>query len=337
MRLISYIAYRLVLVVPLLIGLTILTFAVSHLVPGDPAMLAAGPQATKAEIAMIRKEYGMDRPLYVQYGSYLAKLAKGDWGQSLLSRRPVVADLKVYVPATLELTFWGMAIAILLGIPLGLASAVWRDRWVDHFARFISLAGVSFPRFFLALLLQLTFAMALGWLPLGGRFPALEVPPPHVTGLLTVDAILDFDWVGLWWALKHLMLPAFALAVGPLASLSRMTRAGVLEVLNQDYVLQERASGIPKAKILFKYVLKNGFLSVLTMIGLSYGWLMGGSVLVESIFDWPGLGLYAVKSALTLDFMPIMGVTLVTGLVFVLANLFVDILYGLIDPRITHT
>jgi peptide/nickel transport system permease protein len=336
-RFFNYILYRLVLVVPLLIGITILTFSISHLVPGDPAMLAAGPQATKQEIEMVRHEYGMDKPVYQQYVNYVGQLAKGDWGKSLLSRRPVAADLKVYVPATLELTFWGILIAIVLGIPLGLASAVYRDSWLDHFTRFISLAGVSFPRFFLALLLQLVFAMALNWLPLGGRFPAMELPPPHVTGMFTIDAILDSDWVGLWWALQHLLLPAFALAVGPLASISRMTRAGALEVLNQDYVLQERASGISKRKILFKYVLKNSFLSVLTMIGLSYGWLMGGAVLVESVFDWPGLGLYAVKSAMTLDFMPIMGVTLVTGFVFIIANLVVDILYGLLDPRITHS
>lgn len=337
MRLIRYIAYRLLLVIPLLIGITLLTFSISHVVPGDPAMLAAGPQASKAEIQMIQKEFGLDKSLPEQYVMYIKNLTQGDWGKSLLSRRPVAEDLKIYFPATLELTLWAILIAALVGIPLGMASAVYRDGWFDHLSRFLGLTGVSFPQFFLALLLQLVFSMGLGLMPLGGRFPALEPPPVHLTGLFTIDALLDLDWFGLAWSLKHLLLPAIALAVGPIASISRMTRAGVMEVLNQDFVLQERASGIAKAKILFKYVLKNGFLSVLTMLGLQFGWMLGGAVLVESVFDWPGMGLYAVKSAMTLDFMPIMGVSLLTGFVFILVNLLIDVAYGLIDPRITHS
>jgi peptide/nickel transport system permease protein len=337
MRLLRYVVYRLLLVVPLLIGITLLTFTISHVVPGDPAMLAAGPQASKAEIQLIQKEFALDKPLPEQYVIYISNLVKGDWGKSLLSRRPVAADLKVFFPATLELTIWAIVIATVLGIPLGMASAVYRDSWLDHLARVLSLVGVSFPQFFLALILQLILSMGLGLTPLGGRFPAMQLPPVHVTGLFTVDAILDFDWIGLWWSLQHLLLPALALAVGPLATITRMTRAGMLEVLGQDFVLQERASGISKPKILFKYVLKNSFLPVLTMIGLSFGWLLGGAVLVESIFDWPGIGLYAVKSAMSLDFMPIMGVSLLTGFCFIIVNVLVDVLYGLIDPRITHS
>jgi peptide/nickel transport system permease protein len=333
---IYYILRRLLLVVPILVGLSLLTFIISHLVPGDPVQLAAGPQASRADIERLRAEYGLEQPLPVQYVVYVSNLLRGDWGRSVLSRRPVAEDLRVFFPATLELVIAAMLSAIALGIPLGIISAFYRDRWPDNLSRIGSLAAISLPRFFLALLLQLAFAMSLALFPLGGRFPTLEPPPQTLTGFILLDSLLAGSAHAFALALQHMVLPAFALSLSPLATITRMMRASVLEALQQDYVLTERALGLPMRLILFKYVFKNAFISTLTIIGLYFGFLLGGSVLVETVFDWPGIGLYATKSILSLDFQPIMGVTLLIGITFVLVNLVIDVLYGVFDPRIRY-
>ena len=333
---IYYVLRRLLLVVPILVGLSLLTFIISHLVPGDPVQLAAGPQASRADIERLRAEYGLEQPLPVQYVVYVSNLLRGDWGRSVLSRRPVAEDLRVFFPATLELVIAAMVSAIALGIPLGIISAVYRDRWPDNLSRICSLAAISLPRFFLALLLQLALAMSLALFPLGGRFPTLEPPPQSVSGFILLDSLLAGNAHAFALALQHMVLPAFALSLSPLATITRMMRASVLEALQQDYVLTERALGLPMRLILFKYVFKNAFISTLTIIGLYFGFLLGGSVLVETVFDWPGIGLYATKSVLSLDFQPIMGVTLLIGITFVLVNLVVDVLYGVFDPRIRY-
>jgi peptide/nickel transport system permease protein len=330
----AYVLRRIVLLVPVLLGLSMMVFAIGRLLPGDPVMLAAGPNATTQEVAALSAEFGLDQPLVVQYGRYLGGLLKGDWGRSLQTRGPVLEDLKVYLPATLELVFAAMAIAIVAGILLGLTAAVWRNGWVDYLVRLLSLASISMPRFFLGLLLQLVFAMWLGWTALGGRFPLTGSPPPVVTGMLTLDSLLAGDMPSLLLALQHLALPAVAMSLSPLATITRMMRASTLEVLQQDYVLTARALGIPPAKLLFKHVLRNALSSTLTVIGLYFGWLLGGTVLVETVFDWPGVGLYATKSILTQDFMPVMGVVLCIGTMFVLFNLVIDLLYGVINPKV---
>lgn len=332
-----YLLRRILFIIPVLVGLSLLTFTISHLVPGDPVMLVAGPQATKEEIAALAAEFGVDQPLPVQYVHYMTGLLRGDLGRSIMTRRQVADDLRLFFPATLELVLAAISLAVVLGIPFGIFSAVARDRTADNLIRILSLGSISTPRFFLALLLQIVFAILLGILPLGGRFPTLQTPPPTVTGFLTVDAILARDWGALATALRHLILPAFALSLSALATITRMMRASVLEVLQQDYVLTARALGLPRRLILFKYVLKNAFISTLTVIGLYFGWLLGGSVLVETVFDWPGLGLYATNSIIALDFQPIMGVTLLIGIMFVVTNLVIDLLYGLFDPRIRYT
>jgi peptide/nickel transport system permease protein len=323
--------------IPVLFGLSLLTFTISHLIPGDPVMLVAGPQATKAEIQALAQEFGVDQPLPVQYVRYVSGLLRGDLGRSLLTRRQVSDDLRLFFPATIELVLAAMFFAILLGIPFGIASAVARDRWPDSVIRVFSLASISSPRFFLALLLQIIFGIIIGVLPLGSRFPTLQSPPPSVTGFFTIDSILARDWDALGVAWQHMLLPAFALSLSPLATITRMMRASVLEVLQQDYVLTERALGLPMRLILFKYVLKNAFISTLTVIGLYFGWLLSGSVLVETVFDWPGVGLYATNSIISLDFQPIMGVTLLIGVTFIIMNLVIDLMYGLFDPRIRYT
>jgi peptide/nickel transport system permease protein len=334
---VSYIIRRLLFTIPVLVGLSLLTFTVSHLIPGDPVMLVAGPQATREEIRALAQEYGLEQPVPAQYIKYITGLVHGDFGRSIMTRRQVADDLRLFFPATLELVLAAMLVAIVLGIPFGIISAVARDRWPDTLIRVISLASISSPRFFLALLLQILFGIIIGVLPLGSRFPTLEAPPPNVTGFLTVDAILGQHWDALGMTLRHMILPAFALSLSPLATITRMMRASVLEVMQQDYVLTERALGLPIRLILFKYVLKNAFISTLTVIGLYFGWLLSGSVLVEVVFDWPGIGLYATNSIISLDFQPIMGVTLLIGVTFVIVNLVIDLMYGLFDPRIRYT
>ena len=331
-----FIVRRLMLLVPVLLGLTAFVFAIARLLPGDPVALAAGPNASPAEIAAYGKEFGLDRPLLVQYGDYLAGLVRGNFGVSIYTRRPVSEDLAAFLPATLELVLAAMLIAVAVGIPAGLAAAVWRDRWPDYLSRVVALGSISMPRFFLGLLLQLLFAMWLGWLPLGGRFPITEDPPALVTGFLTLDALIARDFTAFSIALQHLAMPAIAMSLSPLATIMRMMRASTLEVMQQDYVLTERALGLPQRLIVLKYVARNALSATLTVIGLYFGWLLGGTVLVETVFDWPGLGLYATKAVVTQDFMPVIGVTLVIGTLFVLANFVIDLLYGLINPKVRY-
>ena len=330
----AYILRRIVLLVPVLLGLSMLVFVIGRLLPGDPVLLAAGPNASKEEVAALSAEFGLDQPVPVQYWRYLTGLLQGDWGRSLQTRGPVLEDLKVYIPATLELVMAAMVIAIVAGILLGLLAAVRRNGWIDYAVRLASLASISMPRFFLGLLLQLVFAMWLGIAALGGRFPLTGSPPPTVTGMLTIDSLLAGDWAALSLALQHLALPAIAMSLSPLATITRMMRASTMEVLQQDYVLTARALGIPPGKLIFKHVLRNALSSTLTVIGLYFGWLLGGTVLVETVFDWPGIGLYATKSILTQDFMPVMGVVLSIGTMFVLFNLLIDLLYGVINPKV---
>ena len=329
-----YVLRRIVLLIPVLVGLSMLVFAIARLLPGDPARLAAGPNATPAEIAEVVQTFGLDKPLPVQYWNYATGLLRGDWGRSIYTRRPVLQDLEVYLPATLELVTAAMVLAVVLGVPAGVLAAVYRNRWPDVLSRTVSIGAISMPRFFLALLLQLAFSMWLGWLPLGGRFPLTEDSPRFVTGFLTIDGLLAGDPHATWLALQYLLLPAFAMCLSPLATITRMMRASTIDALRQDYVLTERAQGLRPHVILFKYVLRNAISATLTVIGLYIGWLLGGTVLVETMFDWPGIGLYATSSILVQDFMPVIGVTLAICVVFVISNLAVDLLYGVFNPRV---
>lgn len=331
-----FILRRLLLLVPVIIGLTVLMFAIARVLPGDPIRLAAGPNATEAEIAQLSGEYGLERPLWEQYGRYVGGLAQGDFGTSLSTRRPVAADIAAYLPATLELVVAAMTIAVLLGIPLGVATAIWRNRWPDYAGQVSAIAAISMPRFFLGLLLQLVFAMWLMWFPLGGRLPIVMIPPPQVTGFVTIDAILAGEWATFTTALRHLALPAIAMSLSPLATIMRMMRSSTIETMGQDYVMTARALGLPRRKIIWKYVARNAISATLTVIGLYFGWLLGGTVLVETVFDWPGLGLYATKAIVSQDMMPVIGVALVIGLIFVIVNLAVDVLYGIINPKVRY-
>lgn len=336
MSLASYVLRRVLLIIPTLFGVSLLTFALSRIVPGDPARLAAGAQATPEMYEQIRQEFGLDQPIPVQYWNYLTGLLHGDWGQSILSRRPVLDDLRVYWPATLELVLFAMVIAVVVGVPLGIVAAVRADRPADQASRVIALLGVSIPAFWLAILFQIFFGLKLGWLPVYGRLGTLADAPATVSGLYTLDSLLAGEWSTLRESVRQLILPAVTLSFPAMATIMRFTRATLLETLRQDYVRTARAKGVAERRVVTRHALRNAMIPTITMIGLSFGWAMGGSVLVETVFDWPGLGLYATKSALTLDFMPIMGIALLYGLVFSVINIVVDVTYGALDPRVSR-
>jgi peptide/nickel transport system permease protein len=331
MRILALIANRLLWFVPTAAGLIAVVFFVSRVIPSDPVALLAGETASREAIEALRTKLGLDRPLLVQLFDYYVQLLKGDLGTSLFTTRPVSADLAARLPATIELTLAAMLIAIVVGIPLGVISAARRNSLLDHGLRFVSVAGLAVASFWLALILQLVFAMDLGWLPLQGRIKGF--PPPAVTGFMTIDAILAGRWDRLESALRHLTLPAITLAVPALATVVRFTRAGVLDTLGKPFVDYQHAIGIPRTLIVWKYVLRNALTSTITQIGLLFGVLLAGAVVIETVFQWPGIGTYAFEAILQSDYAAVMGFTVYAGGIFMLANLLVDITHGLIDPR----
>ncbi len=336
MSLANYILRRVLLIIPTLFGVSILTFVLSRMVPGDPARLAAGAQATPEMYEQIRREFGLDDPLPVQYWNYVTGLLQGDWGRSILSRRPVLEDLSVYWPATFELVLFAILIAVAVGVPLGILAAVRADRPADQASRVVALLGVSVPAFWLAILLQIFFGLRLGWLPVSGRLGPMVDAPATMTGLYTVDSLVSGQWATLGESLRQMALPAITLSFPAMATIMRFTRATLLETLGQDFVRTARAKGATERNVVTRHALRNALIPTVTMIGLSFGWAMGGSVLVETVFDWPGIGLYATKSALSLDFMPIMGIALLYGFVFSIINILVDVTYGALDPRVSR-
>ena len=331
-----YLLRRIILIIPTLIGLSLLTFSVARIVPGDPVGFAAGPQATEEIKEALRRQFGLDQPLPLQYLNYMTGLFRGDWGQSIYTRRDVISDLRVFFPATLELTSVAVILATLLGVPAGVISAMYRNRLPDHVARVLSLFFVSFPAFWLAMIFQTWFGRDLGWFPIGKRLPVLVSPPPPTTGLFLIDSLIQLDFETFLVSLRHIFIPALVLSFGAFASITRITRASMVEALEKDFVRMERAIGIPYRVIIFKYVLRNAFIATLTVISLNFGWLMAGAILIETIFDWPGLGLYAVHASLSLDGQPIMGIAILYGIVFSLVNILTDIVYGILDPRIRY-
>ncbi len=331
-----YVGRRLLLTVPLLVGVTLLTFVISHLVPADPLgiVLSERAMAHPEIVRAYRARWGLDRSLPEQYWLYLRGLLRGDLGMSIASQRPVADDLAQFLPATLELALGAMLVTIALGPPLGILAALRRNRWADHVIRVVSLLGISVPIFWLGLLALNLFYFRLNWLPGPGRLSPTLTPPPVVTGLLTVDSLLHGDWPAFWSSFQHLVLPSLVLGSYTLGTISRMTRASLLEVLSQDYIRTARAKGLGEETVVLVHALKNALIPTVTVTGLAFGNLMAGAVMTETIFAWPGLGRYAVTAASTLDFPAIMGVTLVIAIVYVGVNLVVDLLYGLLDPRI---
>jgi peptide/nickel transport system permease protein len=333
---IPFILRRLVFLVAVVIAITAVTFGLSHLTGVDPARLMAGSHATAAQLASLRHRFGLDRPLPVQYLYYLNNLAHGNFGVAIHTQHDVGFDLRLFLPATLELVLVAMTLAVAGGLVLGTLAAAFHDSWVDAVVRLVTLSGLAMPVFWLGLLGQWLFYDVLGWLPSGGRLDLGVVPPPAVTGLLLIDSLLagrlDLFANALW----HLLLPATVLSYGVLASLTRMMRASLLEVLRQDYVRTARAKGLGRRDVVIRHAVRNALLATITSIGLQFGALLGGTILVEIVFSWPGLGLYLDQSILSADYSPILGATAVIAVLYVLANLIVDVSYAVADPRIRY-
>jgi len=319
-----------------LLGVSVLTFFIAHVVPADPVLVALGEHAREDQIQAYRRAYGLDRPVGVQYLIYIGRLLRGDLGISIRTRRPVADDLREFLPATVELGGTAWVIALLLGIPAGVLSAVYRDRIFDHLSRIGALMGASMPVFWLGLLLLGTFYYGLRWLPGPGRLDASAIPPPARTGLLLVDATLAGDRAAFSSALQHLVLPALTLGLFSTALIARMTRSAMLEVLYQDYIRTARAKGLAHARVVVRHALRNALVPTLTVVGLSFGNLLSGAVLTETIFAWPGLGRYATTSAISLDFPAVVGVALVTAVIYTTINLIIDLLYARLDPRVRY-
>ena len=328
-----YVLRRLALLVPTLLGMSVLTFSLIHLVPGDPAQVMLGERATPEAIAALRSELGLDRPLYVQYGRFLAGLATGDLGRSLKTREKIVIEMADRFPATFELALAAIFFAALFGVTAGILAARWRRSFFDVFVMAGSLAGVSMPIFWLGLLAILLFSVKLGILPLSGRLDS-AFTVPRLTGFLLVDTLVAGKFAAFFDALKHLVLPAFVLGTIPLAVIARMTRAAVLDVLTQDYVRTAWAKGLSEARVLLVHVLKNALIPTITVIGLQFGYLLGGAIITETIFAWPGVGRWLVLAVSARDFRAVQGGVLLLATVFVLVNLVVDLLYAVADPRI---
>lgn len=320
--------------VPTLFGLLIVTFLLIRIVPADPAAALAGDNATPQQIENIRHQYGFDRPILEQLVLYLGQVLRFNFGESQYSHRPVGMDIRQRLPATLELTAAALLIATGLGIPLGVIAGVYHNRWPDFLLRVISITGVAVAAFWFAIMLQLLFAMQLEWLPLRGRLGDGIVPPPDLTGSLILDSLLAGRWDALWDALRHLVLPAVTLSLGGLATITRFTRAGVLETMQKDFVLYERAVGYPRRRLIWIYVLRNSVTAAVTQIGLLFGALIAGAVVVEAIFDWPGIGNYAVLAILTADYKVMLAVTLLIGVIYTVVNILTDLVHGLLDPRL---
>lgn len=320
--------------VPTLFGLLIVTFLLIRIVPADPAAALAGDNATPQQIENIRHQYGFDRPILEQLVLYLGQVLRFNFGESQYSHRPVGMDIRQRLPATLELTAAALLIATGLGIPLGVIAGVYHNRWPDFLLRVISITGVAVAAFWFAIMLQLLFAMQLEWLPLRGRLGDGIVPSPDLTGSLILDSLLAGRWDALWDALRHLVLPAVTLSLGGLATITRFTRAGVLETMQKDFVLYERAVGYPRRRLIWIYVLRNSVTAAVTQIGLLFGALIAGAVVVEAIFDWPGIGNYAVLAILTADYKVMLAVTLLIGVIYTVVNILTDLVHGLLDPRL---
>lgn len=304
------------------------------MIPADPARYYAGPQATIDQVNAIKKQFGLDRPLPEQFTVYVDRLFHGDLGVAIHTRRPVIEDLKARFPATVELAVISILMGIVLGVLIGVISAVKKDTIIDNVLRTFSVGGMALPGFFLALIVQYIFYSKLGLFPGGGRLD-VNIELQRITGLNFIDSVITCNWPALASSLSHIILPACCLAYSGLATIARMTRSSMLDALSQDYIKTARAKGMSNSVVIYVHALRNALIPTATVAGLIFGRILGGSVLIEMIFRWPGLGTYVADSLLTVDFPAIMGATLLIATLFVLVNLFVDILYSVIDPRIT--
>ena len=330
-----YAVRRALTVIPVLLGVSVLVFSFIHLIPGDPALTMLGERATPEKVEEVRRQLGLDRPIPEQYLIYLGKILRGNLGISIVRGDPVLTDLLRRFPATVELATSAIFLALLFGIPIGIISSVWRNSLMDSLSRVWALAGVSMPIFWLGLMLAWFFGVQLRWLPTGFRLDTDTAFEPW-TNFVILDAALQGNWVVLRDALRHLVLPAVALATIPLAVIARMTRASMLEVLSQEYIRTAEAKGLTQAAVILRHALRNALLPVLTVVGLQVGHLLAGAILTETIFSWPGIGLWVYESIESRDYAIVQGASLFIAVVFVVVNLITDVLYAAVDPRIQY-
>lgn len=334
----KYIIRRFVFLLILIVGVSMMVFILSHMVPSDPvlAFLSQRNINNPEMVAAFKAKWGMDKPLHVQYLVYLKNLFHGDLGTSIRTNRPVLTDLKQYLPATFELAFFSILIAVIFGVLFGIVSATRRNTAIDQLLRAISVSGVSIPSFWLALLMLYIFYFKLGWSPGPGRLGPFSNPADTVTGFFIIDALLQEKWAVAWEATTHIILPAVVLGAFTMGLITRTSRSSLLETLSMDFIRTARAKGLSEKMVVVRHALGNALIPVITVIGLGLGNLLGGTVLVETIFSWPGIGMYAYQSAISLDFPAIIGVSLLIAVNYVVINLLVDILYGVIDPRVRY-
>jgi dipeptide transport system permease protein len=329
------IALRLVSALPNLLGVIVITFLLTRALPGDPAAYFAGGAASPEAIEQVRKSLGLDKPLLQQFFSYLGDLGRGDLGQSLTTGQPVLQELLTRLPASLELVGLALLVSCAIAVPLGVMAATRPNSWIDHLCRLVTTAGVSLPTFFTGLMLAYVFYFLLGWAPSPlGRLDPMYSPPPTVSGLYLVDAAIAGDPTVWWASFKQLILPTLTMSIFVLAPIARMTRASMLAVLSADFVRTARASGLNASTVLVRYALRNALLPVVTTLGMVFGFMLGSSVIVEKVFGWPGIGSYAIDSLTASDYAPIQGFVLTMGVLFVVVNLVIDVVYALVDPRV---
>ncbi|WP_053365251.1 ABC transporter permease [Bacillus sp. FJAT-27245] len=331
----TYSIRRILSLIPVLIGMTLIVFAIIHAIPGDPAQVILGQRATKESIEALTAQLGLDRPWYIQYFDYLKSLLQGDLGTSLRTRGPISEEVWPYLAATAELAFAAMVIAVIIGVNAGIISAWFSNSWFDYVAMVIALVGVSMPIFWLGLMGQYLFSIELGWLPTTGRENVRD-PITAITNLYLLDTLLQGRFDQFVVAARHLILPSMALATIPMAIIARMTRSSMLEVMKSDYIRTARAKGLPMFWVVFKHSLKNAVIPVMTIIGLQTGLLLGGAILTETIFGWPGIGRYLYDAISYRDYPVIQSGILIIAGIFVLINLIVDLLYAFVDPRIKY-
>jgi peptide/nickel transport system permease protein len=331
---IRYVVRRAGFLVFVIIGVTLLIFVISHMVPADPARTAAGLNARDEDVEALRVMMGLDQPLHVQYGKYLWGLIHLDFGRSTRSLRPVGSDLAHYLPATIELLLVAMFLYIVVGVPLGVFSAVKQGTFVDRITRLGVVSGIAMPEFWFALVLQYIFFAQLNLLPAGARLPVGMDAPQQITGIYLIDSVLTGNWATFGASLKHLILPAICLAVGRVAILVRITRQSMVTALREDYVRTARAKGLKESTLQWRHAFRNVLIPVVTIIGLQAGWLLNTTLVVETVFSWPGLGWYTVQSIAYWDFLAVMSVALVVSLGFVFINMGVDLVYYAVDPRV---
>jgi len=317
-----------------LFGLLAFIFTISRLLPSNPARQMLGPRASDEAVAELARQMGFNDPIYVQFYNYLVGLVQGDWGTSIVTKQPVLSDIILRFPASFELTTVAISFAVIGGTFFGIKAAVNQDGVIDHVSRITALSGVSIPEFWSGIMLQLLIASWLGLLPLTGRFAYEEYELASYTNLLLVDTILTVNFDAFLTAASFIVLPAFVLSLGALAQIMRIVRSEMAEQLNKEYIVTAEANGMPRDLLVYKYMLKNAFTSTLTVIGLTYGFLLGNAFVVEFVFSWPGLGRYGVNALLRTDYNAIVGLTLVIGVWFAVINATVDVLYGYLDPRI---